>query len=158
MVTGLAAAGGAAVGSMITNSMYDNNNQYLYGYAGVPYGHPIYKEPNGQYYYANQNGYHVPITPNNTTAPVFDQYSQQAATGFANQSQQRTVTQEATGCHGQSSTVTQSQSQQKEGRLGRRHRGDQSSTAIDSDRLQTRDSSQKAGELKSRFADRNRRF
>ncbi len=127
MVTGLAAAGGAAMGSMITNSMYNNNNQYP-NYNGMPYGQPIYKEPTGQYYYANQAGQHVPVTPTAATAPYFNQYSQQAATGYANQQQQQQTNKEAAAGHyanqqqqaPQGAPAAAAESQQKEGRFGRR--------------------------------------
>jgi hypothetical protein len=76
MMTGLAAAGGAAMGSMVTNSMYNNNNSQ-YGYGGVPYGTPVYKQPNGQYYYADQAGKPVYVAPNSTNAAAYSQYDKQ---------------------------------------------------------------------------------
>jgi hypothetical protein len=53
VVTGLAAAGGSMLGSMIGSSFYDNNN----GYDGIPYGHPCYNE-GGHYYYNGADGAH----------------------------------------------------------------------------------------------------
>jgi len=80
MMSGLAAAGGAALGAGVVNAYNNNNNQNYpyangaYAYHGVPYGQPIYKEPTGQYYYANQSGAHVPITTTSSTEPYFNQY------------------------------------------------------------------------------------
>ncbi len=79
MMTGLAAAGGAAMGSMVTNSMYNNNNNSGYGYGGIPYGAPVYKQPNGQYYYADQAGKPVYVAPNSTNTAALNQYAQQSA-------------------------------------------------------------------------------
>ncbi|HEY9731292.1 MAG TPA: hypothetical protein V6C89_05235 [Drouetiella sp.] len=76
--TGLAAMGGAmggaALGAAMTNSMY---NQPYYG---VPYGHPIYREPtSGNYYYHGASGNNVYVKPTENTAAMFNQYNQQGA-------------------------------------------------------------------------------
>jgi hypothetical protein len=79
MMSGLAAAGGAAMGSMLTNSMYNNNNNSGYGYGGIPYGTPVYKQPNGQYYYNDQAGKAAYVQPNSTNTAALNQYAQQNA-------------------------------------------------------------------------------
>jgi len=86
LMTGLAAAGGAAMGSMVTNSMYNNNNSQ-YGYGGVPYGAPVYKQPDGQYYYANQAGKPVYVAPNSTNAAAYNEYDKQPSAYSGQQAQ-----------------------------------------------------------------------
>lgn len=94
MVSGLAAAGGAAVGAGLVNAINNNNNEYphpSYGYGGVPYGQPIYRQPNGQYYYnnpaASANAGRTYVTPNANTTPYFNQYEQQQAQQQQNREQ-----------------------------------------------------------------------
>lgn len=71
--TGLAAAGGAALGSVITNSIYDSAHPY---YGGMPYGVPMYREASGRYYYNNGNN-KVYVAPHNDTANITRQWEQQ---------------------------------------------------------------------------------
>lgn len=72
--TGLAAAGGAALGSVLTNSIYDSAHPY---YGGMPYGVPMYREGNGRYYYNNPAGNKVYVAPHNDTANITKQWDQQ---------------------------------------------------------------------------------
>ncbi len=80
LISGLSAAGGAALGAGVVNAFNNNNNQYPYGsYGGVPYGQPIYKAPTGQYYYNNPSGAQTAVVPTSSTSQYFNQYEQQQA-------------------------------------------------------------------------------
>lgn len=75
--TGLAAMGGAMGGAAIGAAMTGAYNQPYYG---VPYGHPIYREPNtGNYYYHGANNNNVYVKPTENTAAMFNQYDKQGA-------------------------------------------------------------------------------
>lgn len=67
--TGLAAAGGAMMGSMIGDAMYHPySSGYGYGssYYGMPYGTPMYREGSNVYYYNNSgNKTYVDATKEN---------------------------------------------------------------------------------------------
>jgi hypothetical protein len=69
LVTGLAAAGGAMAGTALTNSLYNNHQNYY----GAPYGQPIYNA-GGRYYYNGNNGNRNYIPPN---AHYSNQWNQQ---------------------------------------------------------------------------------
>lgn len=77
-VTGMAAAGGAMMGSMITNSA--NHNSY-----GMPYGTPMYNE-GGHYYYNGADGKHYEV-PYNSANPYTNEWNHQEQ--YQNNSQDR---------------------------------------------------------------------